>query len=252
MKFEIHDLQWTPEKTRRFWRYYHGSQDQQEAFFSKQVGAGIVNFTKRYSRLEGRVLDYGAGPGYLIDTLLKGCGGFVWGCDFSGESADMVNSRLRNEPRFRGCVRLDALPSSLPAGHFDSVFLIETLEHLTDDNLSSTITEIRRVLSDTGILIVTVPNAETLGLHNVICPDCGAVFHRVQHLRNFTKASLAGCIDSFGFETVACEETDLNWYGKPGIRALAKRVLAVRSGRQLPHLIYAGRKTLNGTEGRAR
>jgi hypothetical protein len=71
--------------------------------------------------------------------------------------------------------------------------------------------EIRRILKPgTGYLFVTTPNNENLEASTVFCPECGAVFHRYQHLRSFTIESLEELMRSHGFATTLCNITLFN------------------------------------------
>lgn len=242
MDYKEHHISWTSEKISRFWNFYHSSSLFEETFFSKQVGDGIVNFVNKYVALGGNILDYGTGPGFLIEHLLKKDCGFIWGCDFSLDSMNKINAKFKDFSNFKGAMILDKIPSSLPGKFFDYVFLIETIEHLNDECLKNTITEIRRILVDRGTLIISVPNNENIDLHKVICPDCGAIFHRVQHLRSFSKPSLNDLMESFGFKKNICEETELSWYKSMTLLSFAKRMLVSSRKVRLPNLIYIGRK----------
>src|SRR6185312_3250597 len=71
-------------------------------------------------------------------------------------------------------------------GMFDVVIMSEVLEHLTDTVIASTLTEVHRVLKPGGRFIGTVPADEKLSSEQVICPDCGKIFHRWGHVQEFS------------------------------------------------------------------
>jgi len=50
--------------------------------------------------------------------------------------------------------------------------------------------EILRVLKPGGYLLGTVPSQEDLSDNEVICPNCGQIFHRWGHQQNFDQTSL--------------------------------------------------------------
>ena len=50
------------------------------------------------------------------------------------------------------------------------------------------------------MLIGTVPNNENLRRHYCICPKCGAMFHRWQHMRSFNIDTLKKLFSEIGFQ----------------------------------------------------
>ena len=100
-KQPYHDLEWDESKSKRFWDFVSCWEPYDGDYFSKQVGTGIVKFLGYVSPLEGNVLDFACGPGYLVDHLLAAgvqCEAF----DFSKNSVDMVNRRFQGHPLFKG------------------------------------------------------------------------------------------------------------------------------------------------------
>ncbi|AFL69157.1 class I SAM-dependent methyltransferase [Sulfurospirillum barnesii] len=73
---------------------------------------------------------------------------------------------------------------------FDGVVMSEVLEHLSDEVLHTTISEVYRVLKVNGRFIGTVPYCENLLEQIVVCPDCGKKFHRWGHLQSFNERGL--------------------------------------------------------------
>lgn len=73
---------------------------------------------------------------------------------------------------------------------FDVVVMSEVLEHLDDEVLAQTISEVYRVLKNNGVFIGTVPFDEVLEDSQIICPACGEQFHRWGHIQTFTKSTL--------------------------------------------------------------
>ena len=102
---------------------------------------------------------------------------------------------------------LDHTP--LADGEAGAVFLIEVLEHLSPEFSTRAVSEMRRVLRPAGHLILTVPNEEDLGAQAVACPDCGRVFHHMQHVQSFSRQSLARLLQAAGFEVVFVAGLDL-------------------------------------------
>lgn len=53
-----------------------------------------------------------------------------------------------------------------------------------------------------GHLIITVPYKEDMRQNMVICPKCGAKFHRVGHMQVFDEKRMREVLDRKGFEIV--------------------------------------------------
>src|SRR5262245_2061148 len=64
--------QWTAATIGRFWEDYGARADFTSEYFAHQVGNGIVGFLTFADRLKPgtAILDYGCGPGFLIEKLL--------------------------------------------------------------------------------------------------------------------------------------------------------------------------------------
>jgi ubiquinone/menaquinone biosynthesis C-methylase UbiE len=102
-------------------------------------------------------------------------------------------------PEFRlGSVA--ALPVSTSEADF--VTLIEVIEHLDDVALAAALSEARRILDRGGALMITTPNTEDLTASTVQCPDCGAQFHVMQHVRQWTPEGLEDLLLANGFGRV--------------------------------------------------
>lgn len=101
-----------------------------------------------------RCLDVGCGDGKLLE-LLQGGGNEVYGVDASISAVQECKKKgIRT-------LLLDMNHERLPFSddYFDICICLETLEHLT--NPYHAIMEIRRVLKENGIFIVSVPNPWT-------------------------------------------------------------------------------------------
>ncbi len=134
---------------------------------------------------------------------------------------------------------ISGLPSGLGSDSFDVVFFIETIEHLIGDELGHTLADLLRIIRPGGYLVVTTPNEEDLEALKKMCPECGCVFHTVQHVTKWDRRSLAGIVSQYGFEPLVTEvlkfrrPSRLNW-----VKKLADQVLA----RTPPHLLLVARK----------
>lgn len=217
IQFNRHDLIWTEDKILRFWNFIAQSEPHQQDYFAKQVGKGIVSFLRTVDSLEGRILDYGCGPGYLAGHLMT-AGIRCEGCDFSDDSVKKVNDKFNGNPLWGGAKTISGEKFPYKDNSFDFIICLETIEHVLDKQLDTMLKEFHRILKpETGTLFITTPNKEDLGLFTVFCPDCGAVFHRYQHVRSFTAEALTDLMHFYGFQTKLCNVTLFNSFQDPHI-----------------------------------
>jgi SAM-dependent methyltransferase len=239
-----HNVEWTPERIERFWNHYSTNAAARGTYFSSQFGSAIVRLVRRRVRLTGTLVDQGCGRGDLIEVFLRQ--GFPCkAIDSSAQAVDRVRERFARHPVFRGgsVGPLDSIP--LLDGEAGAVFLIEVLEHLSPDDAARAFAELRRVIQPGGHLIVTVPNEEDLDAKAVACPECGCVFHRMQHVQRFDPQSLARLITGFGFEAVFVRSVNLKDYagnGLTGAIGVVRRATRAFRRRPNPHLMAVGRR----------
>jgi ubiquinone/menaquinone biosynthesis C-methylase UbiE len=146
-------------------------------------------------------VDIGCGTGAFVLELSRR-GIRTIGVDGSTAALKEASSRSNARdpaPEFRlGSV--SALPVS--ASEADFVTLIEVIEHLDDGALAAALSEARRILDVDGALMITTPNTEDLVANTVQCPDCGAQFHLMQHVRRWTPRDLEDLLVANGFGQV--------------------------------------------------
>ena len=256
IQFCRHELEWTSEKIARFWDFASQSEGWRGEYFTRQVGDALIRLARRRRVLEEPVLDYGAGIGCLTEQLLA-AGIQVAACDFSAASVETLRRRLAGNPLLLSVELLREMPSALQASAYGTVFLIETLEHLLPEWRQESLREIFRILKPGGQVVVTVPHAEVLAAAQVLCPDCGAMFHRVQHVASFDARSLSAVMAQHGFSEVLCQPFNLvlltDVHQHP-VRRLRRWLRLLMEGlgvvdaraRACPNLVYIGRKVPNG------
>ena len=240
-QFAPHPVVWTRDKSSRWWDESTSGTGFHQQYFSKVAGDSLLRVVRSSGvALGGRVLDFGCGPGYLLEKLAASGVESVNGIDFSPGSVEKARERLKAQGS-TGTVELArGLPTQLEAGSFDLVFFLETLEHLLDDERGPAVAELGRIVRPGGTLVVTVPNREDLDLARVLCPDCGCRFHPMQHVSSWQSASVTAMMSQHGFETVKTHELLLHsrWMlGK--LRTAANAMLK----RPQPNLVYIGRRT---------
>lgn len=209
----------------------------EDAYFAKMVGRSLVNYVSARARI-GTAADIGCGRGDLMEFLIRR-GHDVYGVDQSPASIDEVQKRFAGQPHFKGAAlfegRIELADESVDTG-----FIIEVVEHLSNDALTTMLREAHRIVRPGGHLVLTTPNEEDLRASETMCPECGSIYHRVQHVRAWSAKSLSEYVRPFGFETRSAEGTVLAPYTGPlGIAyGLAYRAVHKRK----PHLIYIGRR----------
>ena len=207
-----HEIIWSDNKIDRLWDYYSGNETYQKEYFAYQAGKIVLNQIRKYTNLgkSSAILDYGCGPGFLIEALL-GCmkaGQKCYGLDFSRKSVALVEKKFAGLPNYGGTVWAENLPTHYPDKSMDLVISLEVIEHLDDEKLLSMVKEIYRILTPGGVVAITTPNSENLAKSKAICPECGTVFHRWQHVRVWTAFTLQQYMETFGFKTVHVLESN--------------------------------------------
>ena len=142
-----------------------------------------------------RVLDLGCGAGRFVGAL-RDAGADPVGVEIAGAALERAR---RNVPG--GDFRLVEPDGSLPLDHrsVDLVWCSEVLEHVAD--VGELLLEVRRVLRPGGRLLVTVPFHGRVQAALIALVRFDAHFDPLgQHVRFFTRRSLARALASAGFE----------------------------------------------------
>jgi 2-polyprenyl-3-methyl-5-hydroxy-6-metoxy-1,4-benzoquinol methylase len=189
-----------------------------EAFLLERVFAG----GDRPEGHEGpvRVLDVGCGEGHFAAALMR-AGAEVVAIDVAAES--LRRARARHPELDLRLVEPQA-PWPLEDCSFDVVWAGETIEHVADT--SAWLSEVRRVLRSGGALLLSTPDHGPLSMLWLALRPRRLDAHfdpRSDHLRFYTRRTLAALLADFGFEDVAI-------FGAGGF-PLARRVM-LASGRR--------------------
>jgi SAM-dependent methyltransferase len=233
------EVKWTPRAIRRFWDYYASNPAAENNYFGLRFGRRIIRIGLRGARVAGPVVDLGCGPGFLSAALMRE-GLSVLALDRSEASLERVRERFTGDPRFLGAEvsGLDRLP--LGDSEAGAVFLVEVIEHLPREAWDPLVAEVARVLRPGGRFVVTTPNQEDLAAHKVACPECGSVFHRVQHLESVDAAALVALLRRHGLVARLVRATNFRHFPDRALGRLLEGVLRFFPGldaRTAPHLI---------------
>jgi SAM-dependent methyltransferase len=237
-RFRPWELQWKPVHIERFWDWWGSNPALTHMYFSKQVGDAVLDEAARHIPLRGTVVDVGCGPGHMVEKLLSR-GISTMALDTSPASVSLLNKRFKGHEKFLGA-RVNA-PGKLPLkdSSADIVLLIESVEHMDDQYLRGTLSEVKRIAKPGGCVIVTTPNQENLTEHKTVCPSCGCVFHTVQHMRAFSAETLGRLMQDAGFAKVVC--SPMLFLSGGGPLSYLHRLQHSMRGKTLPHLMYIGK-----------
>jgi SAM-dependent methyltransferase len=135
-----------------------------------------------------RVLDLGCGAGGFL-TALRDAGAEPVGVEIAEAAAERARATGIE-------VRLLEPDGTIPAAHgeFDLVWCSEVLEHIPD--VGAALFEVRRVLKPGGRLLVTVPRISRVRALLRFEQEFDPLG---QHVRFFTRRSLATTLDATGF-----------------------------------------------------
>ncbi|MEP6615514.1 MAG: methyltransferase domain-containing protein [Ginsengibacter sp.] len=245
--YNPHLLEWNDEKVERFWHFYNNYEDYSGTWFAEVAGGAILKFVNKKFGLHGKILDYGTGKGFLLQHILnKYPLTELYACDFTESLANETNLKFKSNPNFKECMHLKSLPSDYAENTFDFVFLIETIEHLTNNYLEATLLEINRILKPGGIIVITTPDEEIIEKNYVHCADCGATFHQMQHVRSWNAQKLRSITEKFYFKSKFCKAINLMWFQENGFYYYSIARLKNIFGKKFtPNLMYIGKKAIS-------
>ncbi len=181
---------------------------------------GRLAFLLAHVQAGQRVLDVGCGEGRFAAELTD-VGARVVGVDVAEE-------QLRRARAQHPELDLRLLPPHglwpLPDAYFDVVWVGETIEHVADT--AAWLSEVRRVLRSGGSLLLSTPAHDPLTVLGLALSRRAFAAHfgpRSEHLRFYSRASLSGLLEDFGFHEIELRGLG----GLPGARrtllAVARR-----------------------------
>jgi len=99
-----------------------------------------------------KVLDIGAGQGYLEELLEKRNGLKIYSNDFSKRGVELLKKRFKGVFEVMSVYNL-----KYPKKSFDAVFALELLEHIPPSKIFSVLRSIHGLITKNGYFIVSVP-----------------------------------------------------------------------------------------------
>lgn len=196
----------------KIWDYFQNEDVTTNAFAGARTR---YEFLSRHIKPGMRVLNIGVGRGGLEAILLQK--GAVVSClDPSEKSIENLRELFGLGDRAQVGYS-QAMPFT--DKQFEVVVMSEVIEHLTDEEVRTTLGEVSRVLESGGRFIGTVPADENLLDNQFMCPHCGQTFHRWGHVQTFNRNSLTqilgSCFDKVSLSRHFFGDVHaLNWKGR--------------------------------------
>ncbi|MDQ7064908.1 MAG: class I SAM-dependent methyltransferase [candidate division KSB1 bacterium] len=143
---------------------------------------------------EIRVLDVGCGAGVFLEKIAR-CTNVKYslGCDFSKNAVDTC--------RRKGLNVLQGTIKDVEEKNFNVIILKHILEHVP--NPYEFLFEIKKRITDDGILLISLPNSDSIG--RWIFRKYWAGFDVPRHIFTYNKKSLNFLLQKTGFEIIKCK-----------------------------------------------
>ena len=151
------------------------------------------DLVKDYELQGKKVIEIGCGKGEYL-SIMDQMNVKTYGIEFGQESVDhcQENGLSVNKDY------IEKEDQVLEDGPFDAFFIMNFFEHIPD--LNSTLTSLKKNLTEGGIGIIEVPNFNMIIEKNLFSEFIG------DHLFYFTKETLKFVVERNGFEVVECQE----------------------------------------------
>jgi len=149
---------------------------------------------KYFNNKKGSVLDFGCGTGDFLNTMKKS-GWSVTGVEIDESARKIAEGKIGN------CI---SYPSEFlnDSKKYDVITLWHSLEHLYD--LKKCVQKISTSLNANGVLIIAVPNYQSLDAEYYI--ENWAAYDVPRHLYHFTFKSMTRLFNEYGYEIINCKQ----------------------------------------------
>jgi 2-polyprenyl-3-methyl-5-hydroxy-6-metoxy-1,4-benzoquinol methylase len=128
--------------------------------------------------------------------------------DMSPSARASVQAEYGGQPHFLGVYDQQAIESS--GLNFDAIIVAEVIEHLYDEQLDSLLATLRTLARADTHIVFTTPNEEDLAESYILCPVSGKLFHRFQHVRSWSEASVTSYLQARQFRGTRTFTTDFD------------------------------------------
>ena len=161
------------------------------------------------------IVDIGCGNGVITNVL---------GSHYDVTAVDRSKHALESVETKKLSASADSIP--LPDQSFDMVFSSELLEHLNDDLLKGTISEIKRLSKK--YVFITVPNDENPDKLSIRCPECKYVYNSPNHLRRFKASDFSALFPEYKTLKILAFGSKVRYYN-PAILKIKKSLAPASS-----------------------
>lgn len=142
-----------------------------------------------------RILEIGPGAGHAIPLLRERCpSAEYYGVDLSQKTIERLAERHRGQ---FAVAAIEALPWKGVA--FDAILMLEVLEHVEAPRTFGVLSAIKARLSESGVLVLSVPLREDLRRSYFICAHCGQHLHQIGHVRSYSPELVRAELQASGY-----------------------------------------------------
>lgn len=173
--------------------YYIDETDPVKGKPKRGFGSKKVSLAMKF-RSDGKVLDIGCGDGDFLQKM-QGSGFDVYGLDVSAKAVEITKAKLGLDGSSDRICNAELKDCGFKPEQFNLVTMWHVLEHVY--NPREILQEIKRVLGQDGILVIEVPNVNSLG-YRIFGKYC---FHMEipRHVSHYSISTLVKLLDLEGF-----------------------------------------------------
>jgi 2-polyprenyl-3-methyl-5-hydroxy-6-metoxy-1,4-benzoquinol methylase len=161
--------------------------------FNQNKFENILRDIKKITNKKGKLLDVGCAVGQFLDTFKKE-NWKTYGIELNDFERKI--SQKKKHVVYNKKIEDDFLPKE----HFDLVSILEVLEHVYDP--LKVIKSISRITKKNGLLIIIVPNVESLAA-SIMQSRCN-MFLGMSHITMFSPHTLKLLVEKFSFKQIFC------------------------------------------------
>lgn len=135
-----------------------------------------------------KILDIGAGTGFIEEYLIKKRNIQIYANDFSDISIKKLGKKFKGKFERKSIYNL-----KYPNNFFDGIFILEVLEHIPPSKVLNVLRKVKKMLNKNGYLIISVPMNE--GLEGMCDNPSG-------HVRDYTYPLIKAELELVGFRII--------------------------------------------------
>jgi len=192
-------------------------------------GFEVARILQSFGEKNPRILDIGTADGLLLDLVCAQVKpAYAIGLDLSWE---LLQTNTRKNP----ILRADAEQLPFPDSSFDAVIATAIIEHVPKPSVF--VSEIRRVLTDRGVCVITTP----VPLFEEIATKLGFL-KEDDHQETFNLKTLSKLVSVHKFEILEAEKFMMSPVGFPAELSIERWMKKIGLSAILLNQLVAGRK----------